>query len=551
MSRDIRVLNMSEGQKIESDETMKRIGELSFRNFGTFAKIALFDQGRACVIGSGLRVEPSAGLTVNVPAGKVLQRIASNDVLACIQIEDQTVTMDAASGSPRVDIVECQIQSVADKEDLALTASVSGGTTTVTNETIDRDIKYFLQARKQTNTTTATAATAGELTGSVTIAGTIDLSSRSKLNIADGEDGDFVEIDCKGASPAATTLAEIISNINTAVGRTMASNSSNKLKLSGSGTGETSFFQLRPTANTDQDAAAIILGLSIGGAYRYQYSGTNEWFKIAEINMGASTTVITGTEILDLDEKNNWATGSSDILTKNEIFSNNIFAGNTSLTSSNIEINQKGSGNRYAYIDFIGDDTYTDFGLRVIRGNTGANTTSEIVHRGTGDFIIGTNDASNFKIKTSGTTRVTIDPTNGDININGSGTVKKSSSSVTGFITTGVTGFASDSVIRTKIVEIGDWNMDTTGVINVAHGLTWQKIISVHALIRDNTDSKRNMLCGIDEFLDTTGAVTAVSGLYVNSSNVTIFRATNGYYDVPAYNATSYNRGWIFIQYID
>lgn len=59
---------------------------------------------------------------------------------------------------------------------------------------------------------------------------------------------------------------------------------------------------------------------------------------------------------------------------------------------ANIELGAGGSGNRYAYIDLVGDDTYTDFGLRIVRQNGGANTNSEITHRGTGALIIGASE---------------------------------------------------------------------------------------------------------------------------------------------------------------
>ena len=45
------------------------------------------------------------------------------------------------------------------------------------------------------------------------------------------------------------------------------------------------------------------------------------------------------------------------------------------------------TGNHYAYIDMVGDATYTDYGLRLLRGNSGANAQSQITHRGTGDFL--------------------------------------------------------------------------------------------------------------------------------------------------------------------
>ncbi len=45
-----------------------------------------------------------------------------------------------------------------------------------------------------------------------------------------------------------------------------------------------------------------------------------------------------------------------------------------------------GANNQYAYLDLIGDTHYTDFGTRILRGNGGRNTFSQIVHRGTGDL---------------------------------------------------------------------------------------------------------------------------------------------------------------------
>ena len=67
------------------------------------------------------------------------------------------------------------------------------------------------------------------------------------------------------------------------------------------------------------------------------------------------------------------------------------------------------TGNRYSFIDFIGDDTYTDYGLRLLRGNGGANTYSNLYHRGTGSFRIGTIDAGNVEFKTSNAVRAYFD----------------------------------------------------------------------------------------------------------------------------------------------
>jgi hypothetical protein len=101
--------------------------------------------------------------------------------------------------------------------------------------------------------------------------------------------------------------------------------------------------------------------------------------------------------------------------------------------SSFIELGVNRTGNGYAYIDLIGDTTYNDFGLRIIRNNTGANTDSQIIHRGTGIFYITTADAASLILRTTNTDRLTIDSSgtatfannvvvSGDLTVNGTTT---------------------------------------------------------------------------------------------------------------------------------
>lgn len=84
--------------------------------------------------------------------------------------------------------------------------------------------------------------------------------------------------------------------------------------------------------------------------------------------------------------------------------------------SSTIEVGANGSGSRYAHVDLVGDDTYTDYGLRVIRNNGGANTGSEILHRGTGQLNVATVDAAPIVFYTNSNSRMTISSV-GDIGI--------------------------------------------------------------------------------------------------------------------------------------
>ena len=70
--------------------------------------------------------------------------------------------------------------------------------------------------------------------------------------------------------------------------------------------------------------------------------------------------------------------------------------------SNFIEVGSGQNANNYAYIDFVGDSTYTDYGLRLIRSNGGANTSSQLIHRGTGTFSIQTTEAAQIDFRTSG-----------------------------------------------------------------------------------------------------------------------------------------------------
>ena len=88
--------------------------------------------------------------------------------------------------------------------------------------------------------------------------------------------------------------------------------------------------------------------------------------------------------------------------------SDSLFVTTATTSDAKIEIGAGRTGNGNAYIDLIGDATYTDYGLRLIRSNGGANTTSAIAHRGTGAFYISTIDAASISLETTSITRMTI-----------------------------------------------------------------------------------------------------------------------------------------------
>jgi hypothetical protein len=70
-----------------------------------------------------------------------------------------------------------------------------------------------------------------------------------------------------------------------------------------------------------------------------------------------------------------------------------LAVGQSGTNDAQIILGANTTGNRASYIDIIGDTTYTDFGLRLLRGNAGTNAESALIHRGNGDLVIKTQDA--------------------------------------------------------------------------------------------------------------------------------------------------------------
>ena len=114
-----------------------------------------------------------------------------------------------------------------------------------------------------------------------------------------------------------------------------------------------------------------------------------------------------GADRLTIDASGNVGIGQINPYRKFEV------AGNTRLQNGSnnvfLEIGAGGSGEHASYIDLVGDATYTDFGLRIIRDDGGANTTSEVIHRGTGGLIFNTREVADIIFKTSDTGRLCVD----------------------------------------------------------------------------------------------------------------------------------------------
>jgi hypothetical protein len=91
----------------------------------------------------------------------------------------------------------------------------------------------------------------------------------------------------------------------------------------------------------------------------------------------------------------------------------NIYIGDsrTSTGALALSIGEGRTDSGFSLIDLIGDTTYTDYGTRLIRNNSGANASTQLAHRGTGVLSVVAQDAGSIELATNGTVRQTISST--------------------------------------------------------------------------------------------------------------------------------------------
>ncbi|MCK4500826.1 hypothetical protein KAU11_10025, partial [Candidatus Babeliales bacterium] len=89
-------------------------------------------------------------------------------------------------------------------------------------------------------------------------------------------------------------------------------------------------------------------------------------------------------------------------------------------------------------------------------------------------------------------------------------------------------------------LDIGDWDMDATLGINVAHGLSateWKTVRQLDAIIRNDADGQYFPL-----LVPNSGAIDGGIAS-INATNIAMERTTGGFFDSTSFNSTSYNRG--------
>lgn len=107
-----------------------------------------------------------------------------------------------------------------------------------------------------------------------------------------------------------------------------------------------------------------------------------------------------------------------------------------------------------------------------------------------------------------------------------------------------ITDQGGGNVLKCKVLNIGDWNMDTTVYVDISHGLTLSNIRCINVIIRNDDDTKY-----YDFPINSTNN-TSDGHVYAGNTNIRITRATDSIFDSLNFDSTSYNRGWITIWYV-
>ncbi len=107
---------------------------------------------------------------------------------------------------------------------------------------------------------------------------------------------------------------------------------------------------------------------------------------------------------------------------------------------------------------------------------------------------------------------------------------------------------ANENILYFKVIEIGPWNMDAVGLVNIAHGLTTNNIRTIDVLIIPDIGA----LGDVRRSISIASAPGTVAGRWeLFGGDVRINRFDAGWFDTADYNDGVMNRGFITIWYQD
>jgi hypothetical protein len=204
----------------------------------------------------------------------------------------------------------------------------------------------------------------------------------------------------------------------------------------------------------------------------------------------------------------------------------------TSTQDCSVSVGEGRAASGNAYVDLVGDTTYTDYGCRIIR-NGGANGNSEILHRGTGNLTLSAPDGGVLNMSLGGNV-FSLSPLNGlqvvdeNNNVGGFITTSKQAGSANKLRIFGSRG-SGGIVLRTDnagtiadridVVDAGDLqpvtdNANTCG----ASGKRWSAIWAANGTIQTSDERTKKDIADSSLGLAFVKALRPVSYKWVEGS---------------------------------
>jgi hypothetical protein len=278
------------------------------------------------------------------------------------------------------------------------------------------------------------------------------------------------------------------------------------------------------TSNTFTANQIISVTDNTNAALRITQLGTGEAIRVEDSTNPDSTAFV-------VDSNGAVSTGNGISCTALSVTGGISLPASTTETR-NIELGTGRTGNGNTYIDFTGDATYTDYGLRIIRGAGGANTSSQIAHRGTGPLTLTAQDAGSIDFYTNGTQRINI-RSDGNIGMGGGGLANVTlnlAKALTGSTT--VTALFANGAIQPDAT--GSDNYFATTSATAANGATPYTISAInhYNAIQGtfNADSTVSNQVGFNSSASLIGATNNYGFNAANTAAVTTGKTAYGFY---------------------
>ena len=114
--------------------------------------------------------------------------------------------------------------------------------------------------------------------------------------------------------------------------------------------------------------------------------------------------------------------------------------------------------------------------------------------------------------------------------------------------TFGCEGIQTDgtNTLITKVIDIGDWNMDSTAQKTVTHGVTLANVRKIEGVIRSDSGLSLAPITPAFAALGTLDCIIRT----MDGTDITLERMNAGNFDNANYDDTPYNRGWLIVTYV-